>query len=195
MNARNRPVVVAVDATDDGDRALHYAVEEALRLHRPLRIVHAIVEDRALVPMAPLLPAAYAPSAIEIGKRIVDSSVRLAEHLGSGAIVVDEVLAHGSRREVVLEQADGAHEVVLGRRHSTLSRVATGSTTSAVAAHAPCPVVSVPSTWRPALVRRRVVAGLDGSSASEPVLDYAFEAAEARDAALTLLCAWRTEVA
>ena len=195
MNAHNRPVLVGVDATSDGDRALHYAVQEALRLHRPLRVVHAIVEDRALVPMAPLLPVAYAPSAIEIGKRIVDSAVRLAEHLGGGELVVDEVLGHGSRREVVLEHAEDAYEVVLGRRHSTLSRVATGSTTSSVAAHAACPVVSVPSAWRSDLARHRVVAALDGSSASEPVLDFAFDAAEARDATLSLVCAWRPEAA
>ncbi|HET8560739.1 MAG TPA: universal stress protein [Marmoricola sp.] len=195
MNAHNRPVVVGVDATDDGDRALHFAVQEALRLHRPLRVVHAIVEDRALVPLAPLLPVAYPPSAIDIGKRIVDSAVRLAEHLGGEDLVVDEILAHGSRREVVLEHAEGAHEIVLGRRHSTLARVATGSTTSAVAAHSPCPVVLVPSVWRSDIVRHRVVAGLDGSSAAEKVLDHAFEAAEARDATLSLLCAWRPEAA
>jgi nucleotide-binding universal stress UspA family protein len=195
MNPHNRPVVVGVDASDDGDRALHYALQEALRLRRPLRIVHAIVEDRALVPMTPLLPAAYPPSAIEIGKQIVDSAVRLAEHLGGDDLVVDQVLAHGTRREVLLEHTEGAYEIVLGRRHSTLARVATGSTTSSLAAHAPCPVVSVPSAWRSDVLRHRVVAGLDGSSAGEPVLGYAFEAAEARGTTLSLLCAWRPEAA
>lgn len=186
-------MVVGVDASDDGERALRYAVLEACRTSRPLRVVHAISLARTVVPMAPLVPAAYPASALDMATHLIDSAVKEAENQGGPDLVVDRVLAHGSRRQVLLEQAAEAHEVVLGRRHSTLARVATGSTTSALAAHAPCRVVSVPVQWTPETTYDRVVAGVDGSPASTAVVEAAFEAASARAASLTLLCAWRPE--
>lgn len=186
-------MVVGVDNSDEGERALRYAVLEACRSHRPLRVVHAITLARTAVPMAPQLPAAYPPAALDMATHLVDSAVKEAESFGGPELVVDQVLAHGSRREILLKQAEIAFELVLGRRHSTLARVATGSTTSAVAAHAPCRVVCVPTGWDPGVSHHRVVAGLDGSPASEAVLSAALEAASLRNATLTLMCAWRPE--
>jgi nucleotide-binding universal stress UspA family protein len=137
------------------------------------------------------LAAATAHS--DMATHLLDTAVKEAENSGGPDLVVDQVLAHGSRREVLLKQAEKACELVLGRRHSTLARVATGSTTSAMATHAPCRVVCVPTAWDPAVSHRRVVAGVDGSPASAAVLSAAFEAASQRNATLTLICAWRPE--
>jgi nucleotide-binding universal stress UspA family protein len=66
----------------------------------------------------------------------------------------------------------------------------TGTTTAAVAAHAPCDVVVVPSFWTADHPRGRVVVGLKSRQNAHELLSQAFSEAAARDAALTIVTAW-----
>ena len=58
------PILVAVDGTEDGDRALRFGVEEARRRSCGLRLVHVPHET---IPMAPMLPLFAASTLHEIG--------------------------------------------------------------------------------------------------------------------------------
>jgi nucleotide-binding universal stress UspA family protein len=184
----NRPIVVGVDGSGDGLRAVEFAVHEALRRHCGVRLVNA-VHDYA--PMSPMLPLLSSDTALERSQRILTEATDTAERT-SDAIDIETVTRTGPAVHVLLEAAVGARLVVLGHRDlSTVKRIISGSTAVGVAARADCPVVSVSPGWQPNQVRGRVVAGVDGSSASREVLVSAFDAASARDCVLSVLHAWR----
>jgi nucleotide-binding universal stress UspA family protein len=183
------PVVVGVDGSDDSDRAIRFAVEEATRLGTGLRLVHAVYET---LPMSPMVPLVSSETLDEVGRRIVtDAAARLRELVG-GRLAVETVVALGPPARGLLDAAADAALIVLGHRHlSRLGRVFTGSTTIALAARASCPVVCVPAEWTPTPAQPRVVVGVDGSSGSRAAIGAAFEAASRRGGSVTVLHAWR----
>jgi hypothetical protein len=81
--------------------------------------------------------------------------------------------------------------VVVGcRGHSELPGLRLGSVSWQVAGHAAGRVVVVRDRWRPVNeAPGPVVAGVDGSPASQAVLRFAFEEAALRDVPLVALCA------
>jgi nucleotide-binding universal stress UspA family protein len=81
--------------------------------------------------------------------------------------------------------------VVVGcRGHSELPGLRLGSVSWQVAGHAAGRVVVVPDRWRPVNeAPGPVVAGVDGSPASQAALSFAFEEAALRDVPLVALCA------
>ncbi len=64
MSSSQKPLVVGVDGSRDGQRAIQYAVDLAHRLHAPIRLVHA---PKQYVPMSPMLPLLPDWSAQEVG--------------------------------------------------------------------------------------------------------------------------------
>jgi nucleotide-binding universal stress UspA family protein len=180
--------VVGVDGSEQGARAVRYAVEEASRTGSGVRLVHTLFEA---VPMAPMLPVLGGDTLEDAGRQILDQAVTQVRQL-SGDVEVDSVLASGPPARAINAEAADARLVVLGHRHlNRLGRLFTGSTTIVVLAHARCPMVCVPSDWTPTSNTGRVVVGVDGSSGSRAALEAAFEAASARHATLTVLHAWR----
>ncbi|QNN51190.1 universal stress protein [Nocardioides mesophilus] len=188
MIRRSGPVVAAVDGTGDGLRAARYAAQEALRRRSGLRLVHVLHETVAWVPA---LPAFTYESLRTTGLEILDEAVDAVDDVTGGVLHVEAVLTRGPRVPALLDRMRDASLVVVATRPSTVKRVLTGSTSVALSARSRCPVVCVPETWRPSVGQHRVVAGVDGSEATEPVLDAAFEEAAERDAALTVVHAWR----
>jgi len=90
---------------------------------------------------------------------------------------------------VLCERSRTAEMVVVGcRGHSELSGLRLGSVSWQVAGHAAGRVVVVRGRWRPAS-EAPVVAGVDGSPASQAALSFAFEEAALRDVPLVALCA------
>jgi len=185
-----RPVVVAIDGTDDGARALRYAVDEARRTGRGLRLVHVAAQT---APMAPMLPAYADRTLREIARSVLADAERHARDLTDDMVEVEAFLGHGPRVPAILDRCTDAFRVVVGQRAAAAKRFFTGSTTTGVAAHAPCPVVCVPAAWTPTGEHGPVVAGVDGSTASGAVLAVAAEEASTRRARLTVLHAWRPE--
>lgn len=180
------PIVVAVDGTDDGVRALKYGVQEANRLGRRLRLVHVAHQT---VPMAPMLPLLSSETLLSIAQHVLADA---EEHAGElGAEDVEAALADGPRVPAILDHCRDASRVVVGPRVSGLQRLMTGSTSSGLAARAACPVVCVPSTWDPDARAAGVVVGVDGSSGSVQVLSAGFEAARELDCGISVLHAWR----
>lgn len=184
---RRMVVVVGVDGSSDSERAVRYAVTDALRSGRRVRLVHVVPEA---VPMAAMLPLYGADSLEAVGRRILADAEEEVARL-SGEVPVETALAHGARHHALLAHTHDAALVVLGRRPSLLAHIRTGSTSSAVAARAGCPVVSVPEEWTGAEPHGRVIAAVDGCSASPAVLRAGFVAAQERDAELVVLHAWR----
>ena len=186
---RNRgPVVVAVDGTEDGDRALSYGVSEARRCDCGLRLVHVPHET---IPMAPMLPMFSGPMLHEVGAQILKDAEGRARALAGDEMPVEVVLEHGPRVAAILAASEGARVIVVGPRPPSLAKLVVGSTTTGLAARADCPVICVPRDWAPATRHPRVVVGVDGSPASGAVLDAAFAAADDRRAELVVLHAWR----
>jgi nucleotide-binding universal stress UspA family protein len=184
----SKPVVVGIDGTGDGERALRFAVEEARRRHCGLRLVTAIPDT---FPVTPMLPTMRSERFQDAAERIAGHAQAEAERLGGSDVDVETVVQYGSAVHTILEASGDAQVIALGhRRLPRLDRIFTGSTTVGVAARADCPVVSVTSAWPPETIHGRVVVGIDGSSASVEVLRAGFEAASDRDATLVVLHAW-----
>ena len=75
-----------------------------------------------------------------------------------------------------------------GGSFTGIVRFVLGSTSTAVAAKATCPVLSVPVAWTAATpARGRVVVGVDGSGPATAALRAGFEAAVSREAELVVL--------
>lgn len=187
-DVRHDVVVAGVDGSADAARAIRYAAEEIARRGGRLRLVHVVPET---VPMAAMLPLYGADTLVEVGHRLLADAESLAATTLPEDAVVETVLAHGPRVDALLAHSLDAALVVLGRRPSLLAHIRTGSTTSAMAARAGCPVVGVPDEWTQAPRHGRVVAAVDGSSATSAVLEAGLAAANDRHARLVVLHAWR----
>ncbi len=183
------PVVVAVDGSADGLRAAWYGAAEAMRRGAALRLVHVLDDPGGWAALSAPACEALRTGALEV----LDAAVDAVEEVTAGLLHVEAVLTRGPRVPALLERTEDASLAVVGTRSSTVRRVLTGSTSVALSARAGCPVVSVPQGWSHAVGRHRVVAGVDGSEATGPVLDAAFEEAEVRAAVLTVLHAWRPD--
>ena len=180
-------VVVGVDGTPDGDRALGYAMEQAYRLGVGLRLVHVTPDP---VPFSPMLPV-FAPGAFPVvGNRILADAAARVHAVVDDEIAVEQVLLDGPRADALVDQAEHAVEIVLGERTARPGEPATSATPEAVMAAAPCPVVIVPEGWAPGPAER-VVAAVDGTATATGVLAAAFEAAEQREVVLQVVHAWR----
>ncbi len=181
-------IVVCIDGSDDGRRALRYALELAGRTGAKLRLVHVPHE---YAPMTPAFPMIASATLTELGARLLEEARREADELTGATGDVEASLTPGPRVTAILAHAEDASAIVLGTRRPGLRRVLTGSTTTAVAARSTCPVYCVPAAWTPEHSRHRVLVGVDGSAASYDVLDHAYQEADQRSAALTVAHAWR----
>jgi nucleotide-binding universal stress UspA family protein len=187
----NLPVVVGVDGSEQGDRAVRFAVMEARRREVPILIVHAVHET---APMSARLPRLKVAQLTEVGRRLVDDAERLVRDIDP-AIDVRKSVKAGSRVGTLVDTGADASVIVLGHRSRSLaSRVRTSSTTTGVAARAHCPVISVPESWVEGSDVGRIVVGVDGSDAAHDALDLGFREARRRGASLVALHAWRLPV-
>lgn len=181
-------IVVGVDGGEDSDRAIRYAVAEAVRSGRGIRLVHVLPETVAMTPMLPMFSA---DSLKAVGTQILRDGVATIDGLGGEDLRTETVLAHGPQTSAFLAHTLDASLIVLGRRSSAFAHIRTGSTTSSIASRATCPVVAVPEEWDDAEERGRIVAAIDLSNVSQDVLRAGFEAAHERDSDLVVLYAWR----
>ena len=181
-------VVVGVDGTDDGRRALRYGLAEARRRGQPVRLVHAW-RDTAFV--APRMPYAPDPVTREIGAEVLFAAERESRSWGLAPSEVGTVLVHGQPVGALLTQLGDASCVVLGSRRHRAARRFGGSTTTGLATRAKVPVHCVPEEWDPARPElRRVVVGVDGSETTGDVVVGALAEARCRAAGLEVVHAW-----
>jgi len=185
------PTVVGVDGSPDGERAVRYALHRAETSGGGLLLVNAVHE---VVPLAPMWPLLTDHSLLDSGRGALTDARTLVERLSGVSVPVEVRAEIGPIVPVLVEASAHARLVVLGHRGAgTVERVFTGATTIGVAARASCPVVSVPRGWDGHLPRRQVVAAVDGSEISRPVLAHAFALADQTSATVEVVHLWELE--
>ena len=193
MPQERKPIVAGVDPDPGKRTALAWAADAADRRRLPLLLVLA-----QNVPTAGYRPTNGRPSWEEwnealhaTGDRALKEAVAFVESRHP-RVRVSGLLAEGHPAWVLREQAQNATEVVLGSWH--LSALQELFTAAAVAlpliAHAPCPVVVVPEPEHITQQPPYFVVGVDGSPQSAAAVDFAFEEAALRGAALRALYVW-----
>jgi nucleotide-binding universal stress UspA family protein len=178
-----RLVVAGVDASAEGLAAAHYAVTAAAMRGGHVVLVHA-----------------YSPSGRAGDKEAAPPEARataekLLEAVAAQLIVPPQVQLSpraepGNAVDVLQESTSGAAMLVLGRDHvSWGERLLMGAVTSQIVSRIACPLVVVPSRWRPrhAIPRLPVIVAIGGETTPEPALNLAFEEARLRDARLIVL--------
>jgi nucleotide-binding universal stress UspA family protein len=139
-------VVVGVDGSPSADAALRWALTEAALRGGTMQVVHAWEVPVIFGPVAGGgLP--YDTDAVHAdAQRFVDELVDAAvAETGTPDVAVERTTGPGGAASAVLDAAEGADLVVIGRRGAGgFSRLLLGSVSENVARHAPCPVVVMP---------------------------------------------------
>ncbi|MFE2151771.1 universal stress protein [Streptomyces lavendulae] len=187
--AGSRDIVVGIDPDRNWHLALAWAADEAQRRRLPLRLVLAVpprhhtrhvddTTDRTALRQA--------------GSDRLDHALHWV-HDRHPEVSVTGDLVDGPPAHVLGGAAKDARLIVLGSRH--LSRAAeifsAGSLVVPVTAQARCPVVVVGDAEHISLQPPFVVAGIDGSASATAALDYAFDEADLRGAALRVVLVWQ----
>ncbi|MBQ1120639.1 universal stress protein [Streptomyces sp. B15] len=182
-------VVVGVDGSEEGLGAARWAAAEAAWRGVGLRIVTAV--SRWEVPGADSGPARG--GAVPRPQQNLRAAAQAAKEISPKIDVHDEVLGEDPAR-ALLHAAEGAPVLAIGSRAlGPVAGFVLGSVGLSVIAHATMPVVAV----RQQVARRPgtapIVVGLDLRHSYGPLLDFAFETADRRGAALRVAHAWSAQ--
>jgi len=188
-------VLVSLDGSRAGWRALEWAAGEAAARGSALRVVHTVT-----VPLFPGDPwqwwqfaASLGEAAYEIARaELAEAVLRvhdIAPHIDISTELISGRPAAGLRAGT---RTDDALVVVGRRRHARrLPTFAPSVAWAAVRRAAqPAAVVDLADSWDPGPSTGRVLVALDGAHDPLPVLDVAFRAAARRGAGITVLYAW-----
>jgi nucleotide-binding universal stress UspA family protein len=180
-------IVLAADGSDDADRALRWAAEQAFLERRPLTIVTATG--------APGVPA-VTPDMIDHARAVADAARAVAERLHPGLDVTAAVRI-GDARQVLVDLSRRVHLIVLGSRgRGVFKSTVLGSVSAAVSRDAACPVIVCrPAHRRAGEPYRGVLVGADGTPESLPVIEFAFQQASLHRLPLTVVHALWDELA
>ncbi|GGU91433.1 universal stress protein [Streptomyces albospinus] len=182
------PLVVGVDGSESGLRALDWAVDEAALHGLPLRLVYASRWER----YEGVAPAEGAPAEQLIADGIVGSAADRAGRRNPDVEVSIQVLADDPVT-ALLREAPYATAVVLGSKgRGEFVDLLLGSVSLSVAARATHPVVVVRGDKAGlAGTHDRVLLGVGDTAKGSPAVRFAFREAEARGCALDAVRAWR----
>jgi nucleotide-binding universal stress UspA family protein len=188
-------IVVGVDGSEESERAVTWAAEQARLERRVLALVHC--SDHTTLDALPWL-ARQSMNHHELRTALHElgrvSLTRAGERLAVSApgVEVATALVDFDPRIALEQLSTEAHLVVVGSRgRGPIRSTLLGSVSASVARHARCPVVVCRPPHDPAATRERVVVGADGSAASGPVVEFAFAQASLRGAPLTVMhCFW-----
>ncbi|KWZ75266.1 MAG: universal stress protein [Winkia neuii] len=183
-------ILVGVDGSKESLQAVEWAAARANRTGSELTIVCAYALPSFT---AASLDGGYAALDDETIKAsaqaVVDEAAQVAERDG---LTVNTLLEPGDPAGVLIDLSHEYQLVVVGTRGGGgFADRLLGTVSSALPAHAACPVVVVPRhksgpAFTPA---ERIVVGVDGSAAASPSLNYAVAEAEAWGAELTVVSA------
>lgn len=189
-----QPILVGVDGSAHSYNAVRWAAVEAALRQCPLLLV-AIYAKPYDVFRSASSAEIYIGGQEIAGARLLRDATDLAhaESERSGGATVQTALLGGRPSPLLLELAQDARMLVVGSRGlGELTGGIVGSVSSAVAVHAPCPVVVVKGLPEPGEPARDgpVVIGVDGTPTSEPAIAAAMEEASLRNADVTAVHAW-----
>ena len=188
MTERTSPlVVVGVDGSDDGLRAVRFGTGTVLRYGGELLLVNAV--DDTL--MAGAWGVVYDPEILQsAGATANEQAKDVALEMGLAEDKIKTEVVMGSPGGVMSRLSEVADLVVVGRRAATgLERMFVGSTSVAVVANAACPVVVISAAAHPNPVGGKgiVGVGLQTDPGSEKILEAGFHQAERLGAKLEIV--------
>lgn len=182
------PIVVGVDGSDISKAAIAWAARAAARYDCPL---HLVTAQAATAAYGGLMMASqeFYDDLEQATKEVLVEARAVAADAAPG-ITAATMIVHGSPIPAMLDQSESARMLVLGTRGlGALRGALLGSVTSALVAHAQCPVVVVPPGDAPA-ADGPIVVGVDGTANSEPAIEAAFVEASLRAVPLVAVHAW-----
>jgi nucleotide-binding universal stress UspA family protein len=185
MEPLAQSIVVGVSGKGENLDALRFAADEARLRGTGVTLVHAVHQSRR-----PASLRSSEESWRQAAHLILDEAQTKLGSFGDGQVETSTLVRQGNPGEVFTELSADAVLVVLQHRDlSRLQRIRTGSTVTSVAAHAHCPVVSVPPKHeRPA--RGVVTVGVHEDAGPTPVVETAFAEAATRGWGVQLVYAW-----
>lgn len=177
-----RPIVVAVDGSQESMLAAEWAAREAIRRGAPLRIVSAPgMLPRMRTYQAPVTAVANALHGLA-ARALADAVDRVGEV--APGILIDTGLLEDPPAVGVANSGAGARLLVVGTRGTGgFAALLLGSVSRYAVTHARCPVVVVREGNR--AVHREIVVGVRDPDEADTTLGFGFEEAALRDAALT----------
>lgn len=184
-----RRIIVGYDRSPGAAAAAAWALDEAERTGALVEFCYAY-EWPAWLPATPMVPATAVWPDGETEREIREmlaEVVTTARKSHPSARTTSSIVHAGAALTLIDRSADAGLVVLGSRGHSAVAGLL-GSVSSAVSAHAHCPVVVVRGDQDPS---GAVVAGVDGSPASASVLAFAAEQAVARRVPLTVIRAWK----
>ncbi|MDQ2583942.1 universal stress protein [Saccharothrix yanglingensis] len=135
------PIVVGIDGTPAGDRALRWAMDEAVWRRVPLHVVNAYAYE----PLADWTMTTER-NAVARAEALIDRAVRAASEGRSELPEIVRVPVRGPAAEALENLArDAAMLVVASRSGSGVRQVVLGSTSMHCVRHATVPVVVLPA--------------------------------------------------
>jgi nucleotide-binding universal stress UspA family protein len=135
--------------------------------------------------MVPLyLPQPPSADAAEV----LQEAAKYVDQLYGERLKVSTLALEGSRPRVMVRAAEDARLVVVGRSHQT-GPVALMSAQQnlALAGRVECPVIVVPTRWKPSVDENHIAVGIDGTQLSLEAVEFAFRTASDRGADLTVV--------
>ncbi|WP_064743758.1 universal stress protein [Actinomadura rifamycini] len=168
--SRSSHVLVGYDGTNESERALRWAVEEARARRLPLTVCHAWRWPY------PVSDVGHEGVAIvkRMGGHLLDHGVALARR-AAPSVTVRGTMAEGPADAALMHEGEGADLIVVGSHDR--DELPVGSTALRLPARARVPVLVVRRT---ATKYGKVVVGADGSRGGDAALGFAFEEAALR---------------
>ena len=183
-------VVVGADGSHHGGEALRFALSEAglrdarVRAVRAWSIPPLTTGGVGMIPAYQVVRDELADvAAAELAQSVEDASSEAA------GVEVELDVVQGDAAGALVERAAGADLLVVGSRgHGAVASTVLGSVSRACLHHAPCPVAVVDVAHH--AEHARIVVGVDDSPGARRALDWAFDEARLRGAAVHALCAY-----
>lgn len=189
-----RTVLVGVDGSESARHAMLVAAEEAVLRKAQLRVLLAWT-PLALAPVG--MPVMTDPGR-EAGARQVLNSEVAAVRTAHPELTVLASLVPGAAAGELVAASEHADLLVLGSKGlGGFSELLLGSVSVQAASHAQCPTLVVRPTPSDdghiaGSEAGRIVVGVDGTSASEPALEFAIHETSMLGCGLTAIHAWET---
>lgn len=181
-------ILVGVDGSEDGLRAVTYATREARASDGEVWVVHAVDEDAPPTGLWDLVSSRDALR--KAGEKVVAEGVALVTGAGLPVDRVSGEVRFGRPSDVLADLSGSAQMLVLGRRSlSGLERMFVGSTSVSAAVHAACPVIviSAASTPHETGGLRTVAVGVSTWPIHEAALTWGLKEASIRKARLRVV--------
>lgn len=181
------PTVVGVDGSSTALDAVRWAAADAELHHSDLLLVSSTSP-----PADAVLPTGYFDAMRSGCESALTEAEAMARRSASSELNVSTTVDTRPPIPALLDLSASARMLVVGSRGvGLINRAVLGSVSSALASHTHVPLTVIRG-WTAAdeASRRSVVVGTDGSAASRPALEVAFEEAAARGVGLTVVHAW-----